>query len=148
MKKIIFLSISSISVSLFLLVSMGNAHPANFTLTDGLGEEKAVFGFDETPWLEVGLKDKDERIAGWWRSHPGKTKSAIFENGLTGGETIRRPLSNWSWPGIQELGRYNVHLNGCGTRHITVIPEPVSSVLFLVGGLSLAVARYRKRRRS
>jgi len=145
MKKTVFLSIS---VSLFLLISIGSAHPANFALTDSSGEEKAIFGFDETPWLEVELKDKDEKIDGWWRPHPGDVKSAIFENGLAGGETIRRPLSNWEWPGIQDLGRYNVHLKGYGTRHLMVIPEPVSSVLFLIGGLSLAVARYRKRHRS
>ena len=115
-------------------------------LTDSLGEEREVFGFDETPWLKVELRDNDEEITGWWKSTPG-SKNVIFKDGLTGGTTVSYSLSEWGWPETQALGRYNVHLNGYGTRHLTVTPEPISSLLFLTGAGALSFFGYRKKKR-
>jgi hypothetical protein len=93
MKNAFFLSIS---VSLFLLASMSNAHPANFTLTDSLGEEKEVFAFDETPWLKVNLKSQDISMLGWWKVLPDGAENVISEGSLAGGNTYSWPLSNWA----------------------------------------------------
>ena len=147
MKKIVFLYLCLVLFCLLISTGAVWASPFNFKITDSSGEEKAIFGFNEIPWLDVGLKDKDCKILGWWKPLPGCEKSVIFETNLTGGENIRRPLSDWGWGQPQDLSKYSIHLNGYGTRHITVTPEPLSSILFLIGGVSLAAARLRRRKK-
>lgn len=141
-----------ISVILFFLISTANVYASNFkfAVTDSTGTEKTVFAFDETPYLEVLLKGQEDdivSIVGWWKPLGGgdADKTEISEGGLTGRETILRPLSNWGWPIPQDPGQYMAHLKGYGTDHFTVTPEPFSSLLFVIGGACLAGLGYRRK---
>ena len=91
-----------------------------------------------------------------------------FSNKFTSGETVTYEIT-YSGPGTMYESSFNVqstsdkhgpfysamHVQSIGTRgdsgwigSTTVVPEPVSSILFLAGGATLGFRRFRKKRRN
>ena len=139
--------VRSIVILMFLIIPIGSAYACDgsFTITDELGIDKLNFGFDETPWLKINLNSTDAGITGWWKQQCS-TGHDISENNITMGSTITRPLTKWNWPTSAEAGTYQVKLYGYAAQSFTVTPEPVSSILFLIGGASLVGFRRRKKK--
>ncbi len=129
------------SVVLFLAVS-DRAFAKDFWLSDSSGNEKYIFKKNEIPWIHVELKNNDTSILGWWGY--GGNKNTIFEEGFPRKSTVSRDLKNWNWPILQKENSYNVHINGYGTLHACVTPEPVSAALFAIGaGVLGMMKRYK-----
>jgi len=65
-----------------------------------------------------------------------------LHTGLVNGSDI-----SFAWNDVPDkLGYWSVSATAHGVAGFTVTPEPVSSVLFLIGGTSLIVARLRRKR--
>ena len=115
---------------------------ADLKITNRSGEEQSSFSFSEIPWIEVVLKTDDGTLDGWWKQ-PSEGGFDILQehSGVFKGATVRYSLSDWDWPSIQSAGKYSVHLDGYGTQFVSVTPEPISCVLFLIGGGALTFFR-------
>jgi hypothetical protein len=61
---------------------------------------------------------------------------------LDGGATFQSPFAPLDW-GMETPGKYGWHLSG---QSLTIVPEPISSTLFIVGGATLGLRRFRKKR--
>lgn len=137
-------------ISLAVMVILGSMIISNvalakdFWLTDQNGNEKYTFHNNEIPWFNVVLKNNANSLDGWW-GEPGNQHN-VDVTGLTGGSKVSFSLFNWGWPTPQSDGSYNVHFNGYGTLKAAVAPEPISAMLFLLGGGALAVKKLRRKR--
>lgn len=115
---------------------------------DSSQDEKTIFDLNEIPWLYIDLKKGDTEFEGWWKPLPG-TDSDQKEISALGpeGEIIWKALTDWSWVTPATVGDYIVHAKGYGNTSFTVTPEPISSVLFLLGGATLGLGFYRRKRK-
>ena len=108
------------------------------------------FGFNETHWLYMKM------------SKPGQvtTESSwnldvVVWNTTTTGPNEERwiTLSDWN---SNKVGAWDVTSTylypngntGSDTTSFTVSPEPISMILFLFGGMSLAASLYRKKKKA
>lgn len=174
LKKLVL--ISSLFLSL-IFVTAAFALPIDFdyqiyTVGDKFETtEKSVFGWDEKPWLYIKLPDIgyefDKTKSFWWDpkgvndvSH--KNKSNIIKREDSDNE-MWLSFKDITWFNkLREVGEWEIKANSKlffpsnpyidnitinGLARCTVNPEPVSSVLFLLGGGALAIAgRFRRKK--
>ena len=128
--------------------------------------QKTEFGWDETPYIYykftfVDVSETDTlNIGATW----GSPTSDFYGTGdlitVFSGNNLElwHCLDNWnSGSPARELGQWNVttgwflfdqSASGLDSTSFTVTPEPVSSLLFLIGGAGLVTRRYYKRKHS
>ena len=143
-------TILTLAAFMLLVCSASLVEAGEFFITDSAGIEQSSFAFDETPWLSITLKAQEkEVIGGWWKEIPGGAQNPISKSGLVGGQSYLWAFTDWGWPIPQTEGTYQAHVNGYGTeRTFTVTPEPISSVLFLIGAAALTGAGIKRRKKS
>jgi hypothetical protein len=130
-------------------------------MTDAYGSytERATYAWDEIPWLylrfpENGLGFNITRA--WWESPGGD--SYFTRNTGYNEQEIWLTLGDY-WYEVRELGEWDIRARfflhergshpvlGIGATSFHVIPEPVSSILFITGGATLVVTRYLRKRK-
>ena len=140
--------------SLFLAGTTAFADNYNqIFMTDANGSTtpKTNFGWNETPWLYVKLSEIAESITSAWWTDPNGNKYKIFDAFST--DDIW--LSPLNWSTIKKLGEWTItavsHLDSGtvnqGRLSFTVTPEPVSSLLFILGGGALAGTKLMRSRK-
>ncbi len=160
MKKSILYILMFGFVFLFVL-SAGSVAEASYfeeiymTNMDGGTTPVDVFDWHEQPWLFVRVPESDPsdqlRVDwSWWHS----PDSDITQSFDTTTDTVAW-LTLDDWDSAKRAGDWQVNAayfytggeRGGGSTSFTVTPEPVSSVLFLLGGLSLFGFEYKKRKK-
>ena len=170
MKNIIVLSI----VTGVLLISTSNASARELDLSmgaymtdEGNTVEKDVFGWDETPFMFMQFDVDDLNVKRslhlnwvWWQD--GEWPVSLEFDKLTdfSGDSLNIWQAPKNWDNHREIGEWNVRATwwnpsfcsdkgGWGTSKVnfTVTPEPLSSILFLIGGTALVARRYLKRKK-
>ena len=123
--------------------------------------EKTSFDLDETPYIYVHLpKPGAHVVIGFWQSPGGSffvTQTPPFSTELNHWFSLNDAVDSSSHHAINQAGKWNVgatfaysdpsFARGGGETSFTVTPEPVSSALFLTGGLAL-IAGHRRRKKS
>jgi hypothetical protein len=131
-----------------------------FTTTEGSMEQKNTFGLNETPYafMQFYLDDlnTDKPITVWWKWKPKTGRWFSFERESISDFSVST-LNIWQTPEDWEwkAGEYSLHVTvrnpgsggWSGKQNITVTPEPLSYVLFVVGGAVLTYPYYRKKRK-
>lgn len=125
--------------------------------SSGSTVEQNDFSYDtDTPFLYVKLSDPGLSFkAAWWNDETGD--SYFTSEGPNSDQESWLTLSNWH--SVKEHGLWTVNGSflysgvpldaGSAQYQFTVSPEPISSALFLVGGLALAGRKaYNSRKRS
>lgn len=149
------------AVVLFSIFALVNSAFADFDAiyTVGSGGSttlKDSFGWNEHPWLYLDLPSSAwAYTVSWW--NPNGTSLFYSDFAVTDGvDQVWHTLNNWSAPGgPRQLGLWDIGADysiapgyrSTGSTGFTVTPEPLSSVLFLIGGISLAAARLRRRKK-
>lgn len=167
MKKVIILSVILFSVILSLSTSNAFAKKLEPSLGPYMTDEaitvkKEVFGWDEKPFAFIQFDVNDLNINKplklWWKwrydgegpvSHEFERITDFPENPLN----LWNSLDNWNLH--KKVGEWSVktswHNPGGGTGsqivNFTITPEPVSLILFLVGGIALTARYYQKKRK-
>ena len=117
----------------------------------GSTTKKDIFGWDETPWLYLNLPGSGSGMSVSWSWWVSPTNDVYYNGTLTTQDEVWLSLNNWN--SVREVGNWTINSayfyptgeGGTGTAAFAVAPEPIGGILFLVGGVSLAVARLRKR---
>ncbi|MBU4305363.1 MAG: hypothetical protein KJ893_07065 [Candidatus Omnitrophica bacterium] len=124
-------------------------------------EKTSPFGWDEKPWIyielpEVGYKHDVTKL--FWGDPAGDGDSLFRKANLILRDDNNRQIwvsfTDERWSNIKELGEWDVYafsklsFPGSGSpvsiiekTSVMVTPEPVSSMLFIIGSLVLAVRR-------
>lgn len=152
--------ITGLAVILFSMVVLVNSPFADFeqiymTDADGSTTSKTIFDWDETPWLYLRLPQSGLNVTGALWQDPDSRYYFTY-SGRDTAQDIWLTLHNWN--DVKKLDLWNVKAVylyphnpsdriGWGSTSFTVTPEPISFILFLVGGATLAARRYYKRRR-
>lgn len=133
--------------------------------------EKTVFSFDETPFLYLKLPQTGDVFTGTFWSDPDslsffsstqQTSSPLTTTVVGSDPTLISGLERWlslaNWDSIKKAGTWEVASNyfytngatgtGLASFAVTVTPEPVSMMLFFVGGAPMAVSLYRKHKKT
>ena len=149
---VILFSIFALANSAFA-VGAGTFDKIYMTDADGSTTPKDSFGWDEQPWLYLRLLEPGFNLTlSFWKNPDNKK---YFDIDVDWDQDIWHTLKYWD--DIKELGEWHVSAMyfqpgsndwiGRGSADFTVTPEPVSSVLFLVGGISLAATRLKRRKK-
>jgi len=118
-------------------------------------DPQSVFYWDQTPWLYLELPWAGLNFTGsWWEDPEGEFHFA--DNGVddSGNLEIWISLDNWDMvksPGEWYIDAFTSYADGSiliGQTSFTVVPEPVSTVLFISGGATLLIRRFWKSRRN
>lgn len=150
--------LGGVGVILFSIIVITNTTFADFeeiymTDDDGSFIKKNNFGWNEQPWLYLLLpKAGLSTVNSWWED-PNKEYHLVTAVIEEYDDEIWLNLANWNT--IKKLGEWNVRASyfyatgeiGAGSTRFTVTPEPISSVLFLIGGAALVTRRYYRTRR-
>lgn len=164
MKRIIEVAILAVMI-IFSYVEKAEAKPKkhfDFYMVEAEGsyDQVKAFDFSDTPWVYVHMPKKDDyrlTISWWYGTDPtlviyGDSQDVWVS--LAGGWDKNKWIE---WQDIREPGTWSVSAdykyfckNKKGHELIrfevnpSVVPEPISSILFIVGGATLGVARLRK----
>lgn len=122
--------------------------------------QKTTFGLDETPYLYMNLPGDGSlyTVWSWWHDPAGNTywdgTAPIFDST---NYQVWLPLTHWfQWENVKTAGIWTIDANyyfsnnqsGTGVTSFTVTPEPISSILFLLGGSALAFRQHKKRKKN
>lgn len=127
------------------------------TNAQGSYERVEIFEWHEQPWLYLKTPEKRRgnstliNSSSWYDPND----NLIFKDIANPNRKNERWFSLADWDSVKTLGTWEVEaryfnpgsIDGGGSTNFTVTPEPVSSVLFLLGGLSLFGFEYKKRRK-
>jgi len=128
-------------------------------------EKTDAYGWGNLPYLYIHIPNLhvlDHENTSWFATSFATTNYTddfdIAKNDTT--SAIYRDLwltpKNWFNPDVRIAGDWKVQarvysqgtkpiLEGAGCRPFKVVPEPISSALFLLGGATLAVVQYRRK---
>jgi len=147
---------------LFVLLATSNASAAfsEFKMVGSSGStvEQTVFGWDETPYLYVKLPRVGvyaDIETDWFSPEASSYEAdkAVVLPGILGSKSQWISLSNWN--DVKQVGTWNVsgayeYLLPCstgeGVASFVVTPEPVSLLLYGLGGLPLAAHLTRRKK--
>lgn len=151
-------AICGASMILFLTVVLANTAIASATPYDQIymtgasnsTVPKDIFEWDETPWLYLKLNaDSPTTTNADWNSPAGGLYQIIGEDAAD--QELWFTLSDWDavktagyWT-VDAVSDYGFGSSDIGQADFIVTPEPVSSVLLLVGGAMLFARRRRKK---
>jgi len=118
--------------------------------------QQDIFQLDEIPYLYLKLPEPaflNFTITWWWSPSGDDYHTFDFSSG---DQELWISLENgYSWMDIVEVGDWGVTAAFAGTAGLgigqtvfSVVPEPVSSTLFLVGAASLGARRFWKKRKA
>ena len=143
--------------------------------SNGSTTQQSTFTLDQTPWLYVELPEGNLNWASaagslWFYD------SNIIPKGVAGDSDFTSPYTRefWlkldNWDSVAKVGDWHVAAGyelgtpinlfgkeiiipkdvgvGCTSFNVTAVPEPISTVLFVLGGATLAVRRLRKGRKT
>jgi hypothetical protein len=116
------------------------------------GKVKPTFTLDQQPWLYINMPGNGSKAysASWFNTNSGFSSVHDVDFTSAGGEWLT--ISNWNnLSKEQKLGLWNV--NGSyamsktnkdgGELFLNVVaPEPISALLFLLGGAGLGIRRF------
>ena len=115
-----------------------------------------TYTWTEQPWLSLKLPSSAFAYSVSWWTPEGATSSFSNLEITSGTSSVWHSLSDWFAPGgSRKAGDWTVRADyssagGADSEtfkfKVNAVPEPVSSALFLVGGVALAVRQYRKRK--
>jgi hypothetical protein len=129
-------------------------------MTDAYGSTtpKTIFDWHEIPWLYLRLPESGFNFTrARWKS-PSPTGNRYLTGSIGYDQDIWLTLGN-HWYEVRELGEWDIRARfiqhepgsrpifGRGATHFTVVPEPVSSILLVVGGAVLVGRHYWKKRK-
>lgn len=130
-------------------------------MTDSYGgmTPQTSFGWDETPWLCVELPRGITNMFIQWYEAQNDKDFYLRQSGPRNAGPMWMALidaypDKSAWEDVKKVGAWNVGMTAIysgptfisGKTSFTVTPEPISATLFLIGGVSLAVIK-RKRRK-
>ncbi|VAX35654.1 hypothetical protein MNBD_UNCLBAC01-1739 [hydrothermal vent metagenome] len=159
MKKILIFSTAGLFMCFSLILGQAQADALDFmnlyTTASGFPDEtpKNKFDFTETPYLFLELPEGEnlaEFTVSFWQGTNNQT--SVITIGAS--ETKRWTTPN-NWDIVKEVGDWtinaswfnsNTNNSGVGSTTFTVTPEPVSTILFFVGGVPMAFRLYKRRR--
>ncbi len=160
--------ITGLAIFLFFTIIITNSAPASFFdyfeemyMTSGYGttDRRTEFDWSDTPWLYLKLPVSGfNLITTHWKS-PDRDNYVIRSKGYE--NKIWLSPANY-WDKIKEEGTWKIkahftspfssprsgHETAGFTVASTVVPEPVSSILFIAGGAVLACRLYLKKRQN
>ncbi|MCK4851520.1 MAG: PEP-CTERM sorting domain-containing protein [Candidatus Omnitrophica bacterium] len=141
--------------------------------TDSGGTHQGSFGYNELPYLKLTFPDASGEVTlNWWDTpdlgsdyeYWATLSSSGTDTLVTSFDDI--PFKNLSgdtftwrntYPTIRAYGTWNIKAcyypsgSSCSgteaTTSFNIVPEPVSSALFLIGGMTFVAARRRRNRR-
>jgi hypothetical protein len=159
-KKILYIMV-------FLILILTNNTFAEFEKIymvneEGSFTEQSIFELNEIPWLYTQLPEPGiyNIMVTWWLSPSGEQ---YYTHTLTDAQDFWISLNDGydtngnsvEWFDIMKVGDWTVNASyhyatgevGSGSTNFTVTPEPVASLLFIVGGAVLTFKYYRKKRK-
>jgi hypothetical protein len=166
LKSAIILIVGLILITLWMNTLKAHADVAKDTADgfytvafDGSTDYVGEFALDgDKPWLYINIVS-DPVLNGlaisWW-DEPGNVQQELVYDGSVNANQVWLALDDATWDSIKQVGAWKVDgsysvvtnnfdvLQEKGTANFTVTPEPISSVLFLVGGAGLVARRFRK----
>ena len=134
-----------------------------YTTEENSTTQKSTFSLNEKPFTFIQFNPGDlntdrPMFLKWvWQFGQGPSLATVREK-ITNFDD--NPLNLWNsldnWDLYKKVGNWSVKVNwwnglgsmGSGIANFVVTPEPVSSLLFLVGGVTLAATRLRKKKHS
>ncbi|OGT21860.1 MAG: hypothetical protein A3C55_02665 [Gammaproteobacteria bacterium RIFCSPHIGHO2_02_FULL_42_13] len=138
-----------------------------FTVDSNLSTTpKSTFNLNETPWLYLELPSTDFNVTASVWSDPDANPFSVL--GISGSNTYWFSLDSGkdasgnpvTWNSVKKIGLWNISAGylypfsqngdyaGKGSTSFEVVPEPVSTALFILGGATLAVRHLRKGRKA
>lgn len=159
MNKKLILSVYTFLTVLFLSSQAQAGFFEKFYTVSSSGStiEKSDFRYDnETPFLYVKLSDPGLSFKAAWWNDPS-SDSYFTSEGPSANQETWLSLSNWD--SVKEHGLWTINGSflsagapldsGTASYQFTVSPEPVSSALFIIGGLALGGRKfYNSRKRA
>lgn len=149
--------IRGLVVFLFLASVWANSVFADFDaiyMTDSSGSfiSQTIFDWGDTPWLYLKLPESGLNVT---QSNWKDPDSNYYFIGSDPGTEQEIWLSLNDWDSIKRTGLWEAeavysYASGSfssGSTSFTVSPEPISSILFVTGGATLAVRHYRKKKK-
>ncbi|NTV30088.1 MAG: hypothetical protein HGA80_08425 [Candidatus Omnitrophica bacterium] len=134
----------------FYMVSQADALALNTSAA-----EKTSYDLSETPYLYVHLSSAmDVNLMTFWGNFDDGHNTATFTPSTGSGQdffltptdwTTQKSLGNWDVFGSYKT-QQNIPCDTCGTTSFVVTPEPMSMVLYGMGGLPLAAHFLRRRK--
>ena len=161
--------IAGLVVVLFLVLGAVNCAYADFTNiftvgSNGSEVKQSVFTLNQTPWLYLELPSTGFNVAASVWSDPSSNPFTVTEVGgntkywLSLNSGLDESNNPVTWNSVKQVGTWNITAGylypfstkdyaGAGETSfkVTAVPEPVSTVLFLLGGATLAVRRFRRK---
>ncbi len=155
----------AIAASLFCFVVFSGARTSEaasfeeiyMTNASGSYERVEVFDWNETPWLYLRTPDVRKGNSTFinYFSWYDPDSNLVYKDKADPNRSNERWFRIDDWDSVKKVGTWDVDasyfnpgsIKGSGSTSFTVTPEPVSSVLFLLGGLSLFGFEYKKRKK-
>ncbi len=130
--------------------------------------QQSTFSWNEVPWLyfelPAGAGTNNIVTQSWWKDPSNVQQEYITQNEADNTIQVWQSLGSSRWDAIKTEGQWTIlaqydttskNTTGTGTTNFTVtaapppvVPEPVSSMLFLAGAATFGISRCWKKKRS